>query len=372
MFLTCEQKDLLNAARLASQAVNLNNSLPVLNNILLKAENKKLKFVATNLEISIVTDIPAEIRNEGTLTIPARLFSNYAQLLKPGPVKLQKGNQDNDLKISQTNPPHILETTIKGISAEDFPSIPQTNKEASFESSSADLLEAFSQVAFAASKESVRPTLTGIFFQATKNQLSIAATDSYRLAEKIIKLISPPAKEYSFILPTRAAFELIRILEREKTKVKIDIAANQISFLYQNIEFTSRLIEGSYPDYTKNIPQKHITTIKIQKEELITAVKRVKLFTDLNAVRLEIDTNKKLQISSEQTQTGKEKAEIAAVITGAENSITLNANYLLEALAVLKGNEISLELEGEAKIKPAILRSVKDTNYFHLVMPLKV
>lgn len=396
MFLICEQKDLLNAARLTAQAVNLSNSLPVLNNILLKAENGKLKFTATNLEISITTDIPAQIRNEGTLTVPARLFSSYVQFLKPGKVELQKSDGQN-LKIStlsqsskqktdstknpaiklalpekpQTQPQLQSQSQIKGISADEFPLIPQVKGEFSFTVMSKDLFAALNQVAFTAAKDLTRPILAGVVFQITKNEIRLAATDSFRLAEKILKPSAPLARIAEFIIPVRTANELIHILDKENTKVKIDLTANQALFLYKNIEFASRLVEGKYPDYTKIIPNEHITVLKLQKEDLINAVKRVNLFAkDLHAVKLTIDADKKLRIFSEQTQMGGETTEVAAVVEGAENAIALNANYLLEALAVLEGNEIKIELG--PKMKPAILRSPKQPEYLHLIMPLKI
>lgn len=366
MLLDCEQKDLLAALTTVSKAVNLNSTLPVLNNILLKAENKKLTFAATNLEIAITTAIKAEIKNEGSLTIPARLFTNYVGLLSDGKVEL-KNTEGLDLQISAAR----SKTRIKGISSDEFPLIPQVKKEVSLTLAAGDLLDAINQVAFAAARDMVRPVLAGVHLRATKKEIRLAATDSYRLSEKILKPLTPPEKEISIIIPTRTVNELARILEKGKETVTLDVSANQVLFLYKNVELASRLIEGSYPDYEQIIPKKHATTISLKTEEIATAVKRVNLFAhDSHSVKLEVSADKKLRVLSDATQIGEEEAEVAATIAGAQNAVALNANYLLEALAAIGSKDIELEL-GE-KMVPAVIRPAKSADYLHLIMPLKI
>ena len=365
MLLSCDQKDLLAALATVSKAVNLNSTLPVLNNILLKAENKKLTFAATNLEIAITASIKAEIKNEGSLTIPARLFTNYVSLLSAGKVELQnKEGLDLQIKAAKS------QTRIKGISADEFPLIPQVKKENNLTIAASDLLAAINQTSFSAARDMVRPVLAGVHLRANKKEIRLAATDSYRLSEKIIPLTKSPEKEVSIIIPARTVQELARILEKGKDAVNLDISASQVLFTYKGVELASRLIEGSYPDYEQIIPRKHTTTISTKTEELTNAVKRVNLFTkDSHSVKLEITKDKKLKILSDSTQIGEEEAEVSATIAGAANAITLNANYLLEALAAIGSSEITLEL-GENMI-PAILKPAKAKDYLHLIMPLK-
>ena len=154
--------------------------------------------------------------------------------------------------------------------------------------------------------------------------------------------------------------------------MELDISANQILFLYKNVELASRLIEGAYPDYEQIIPKQHSTNIALKTGELATAVKRVNLFTkDSHSVKLEVTADKKLRILSDTTQIGEEQAEVTATIAGAENLVALNANYLLEALAAIESKDLMLEL-GE-KMVPTILRPAKKTkDYLHLIMPLKL
>jgi len=367
MQIACKQKDLAHALSTVSKAVNLNNTLPVLNNILLKAENKKLTLAATNLEIAITTSIPAEIKNEGSLTIPAKLFTSYVGLLPDGEISLgSEGGLDLTVKAAKS------QTRVKGISADEFPLIPQVKKELSLEISSADLLEAISQVAFASARDMVRPVLAGVNLIADKKEIRLAATDSYRLSEKIIKPLKAPENPISVIIPARTVMELSRILEKKKDPVTLDISGSQILFLYKNIELASRLIEGSFPEYGQIIPKSHKTQISVSTSELQQAVKRVSLFTkEGSGVRLEVSGDKKLMISSDASQVGEEKAELTASIAGSENIIALNAGYLLEALGAFDTSEVVLEL-GE-KTAPVVLRPAKnEANFLHLIMPLKV
>lgn len=366
MLLTCEQKDLLAALATVSKAVNLNSTLPVLNNILLKAEGKKLTFAATNLEIAITTAIKAEIKNEGTLTVPARLFTNYVSLLADGKVELSnKEGLDLQIKAAKS------QTRIKGISADEFPLIPQVKKEVSFTLAAKDLLQAINQVAFASARDMVRPVLAGVYLRATKKEVRLAATDSYRLSEKILTPLKAPEKDVLMIIPTRTVQELARILEKGKEEVVVDVSSNQVLFLYKNAELASRLIEGAYPDYEQIIPKKHVTTVAVKTEELAIAVKRVSLFTrDSHSVKCEVTADKKLRILSEATQIGEEQAEVTATIAGSANVVALNANYLLEAVGAIDSPDIVLEL-GE-KMVPVVLRPAKTKEYLHLIMPLKV
>ena len=366
MLLSCDQSALLDALQTVSKAVNLNNTLPVLNNILLKAENKKLSFAATNLEIAITTHIPAEIKNEGTITVPAKLFTSYVSLLSGGSVEL-KNTDGLDLQIKASK----SKTKIKGISADEFPLIPQVKRENSLQLKAGDLAEAISQVSFAAARDMVRPVLAGVNLQSAGAELKLAATDSYRLSEKVLKAAKAPDTPINIIIPTRTVQELARILEKGSDIVTLDISGSQILFLYKDVELASRLIEGAFPDYTPIIPKAHTTQIAIATDELTTAVKRVSLFAkESHSVRLEVTPEKTLEIYSDQTQIGEERAEAASTVTGDENLVALNAQYLLEALAAIGSKDIAIEL-GD-KTAPAVLRPAKSAGYLHLIMPLKV
>lgn len=363
MLLSCDQKALSEALATVSKAVNLNNTLPVLNNILLKAENKKLLLAGTNLEIAITTTIPAEVKNEGALTVPARLFTSFVSLLPAGKIELSKDSLEMTVKAAKS------QTKIKGISADEFPLIPQVKKENSLKIPVNDLIEAINQVAFSAAKDMVRPVLAGVNLLASKDGIRFAATDSYRLSEKKLKgAADAPA---NLIIPTRTLLELVRILEKGKETVELDISANQVLFLYKEVELASRLIEGAFPDYSPIIPKSHKTQLQISTDELAQVVKRVNLFMkDSSAVRLEITADQKMFISSGATQIGQEQAEVGATVAGDANEVALNPGYLLDALNALGSKEVLMEVTD--KNAPVVLRASKDASYLHLIMPLKI
>lgn len=365
MLLTCDQKELLAALQTVSKAVNVNNTLPVLNNILLKAESKRLTFAATNLEIAITTSIKADIRNEGSITVPARLLTSYVGLLSSGSVELaNKEGLDLVIKASKS------QTKIKGISSDEFPLIPQVKRENSVQLVAKELLEAINQVGFAAARDMVRPVLAGVVFVADKKDVRLAATDSYRLSEKMLKPVKAPEANVSIIIPTRTVSELARILEKDDEVVTVDVAGSQALFLYRDVELATRLIEGAFPDYSPIIPKSHATQIEVKNDELTTAVKRVSLFAkDSHSVKVAVTADKRLEVYSDATQIGEERAEVAAQIAGSESVVALNANYLLEALAAIDSKDVTIEL-GE-RTAPVVLRG-KSKDFLHLIMPLKV
>ena len=183
MRLSCSQKDLANALAITSKAVNTNNTLPVLNNVLLKAEGKKLYFTTTNLEVAISYWIETEVKNEGELTVPSRLFTNYINLLgKKDKVDITAEEDSVLIKTDDSK------TKIKGIPASEFPPIPPIEKEGGFSVEVKKLKEVIHQVVFAAALNTTRPVLSGVYFRLLKDELKIAATDSYRLSEKTIQV----------------------------------------------------------------------------------------------------------------------------------------------------------------------------------------
>ncbi len=367
MRLTCSQKDLANALNITNKAVGVNNTLPVLNNVLMKAEGKKLSFTATNLEIAIRYWIDAEIKNEGEITIPSKLLTNYVGYLKDKEVDLSVEEGDGVLlKTSDSK------TKIKGISSSEFPSIPVVEKEGNFTLSSKELIIAINQVAFAAALNTTRPILTGVYFSVVKDELKMVATDSYRLAEKTLKL-KESSGEITCIVPVKTILELGNILglAKEDAEVKVVVSKNQIFFGVDKIEVTSRLIEGQFPNYQQVIPKETKTKISLPVSDLSLALKRINLFAkeNNNKILLKSDANK-LMITTDTTQYGVGEVELAVRIDGVENEIALNSQFLLDVLGTLGTSEVDIQL-GE-KTNPAIVRPGGKEEYTHIVMPLKI
>ena len=361
------QKNLIESLKIVSRAVSGQNQLPVLGNILIRAENKKVYFSATNLEISISTSTDAEIKNEGAITVPAKIFTSYISLLqKDEDINLEiDGNADLKIKSKSSK------TKIKGIPADEFPSIARVENGAKINLDAKIFRDSVSKVAFSAQENSSRPILAGVFLAIEKKELRMAATDSYRLSEKILELENSLEK-ISSLIPVRAIFEADRLIG-DAEKISITISENQAMFLIGNTELTTRLIEGQFPNYQQIIPQKKLTTVQIDRSELEMAVRRVSIFAKENNqhMKLEFLGEKTCQISTNATEIGEEQASISAKISGENSSISLNADYFLDALSAL-GKEEKIEIELSGKMSPAVLKIPKNKNFVHLIMPLKI
>lgn len=367
MRLTCSQKNLANALGITNKAVGVNNTLPVLNNVLIKAEGKKLYFTATNLEIAISYWIEADIKNEGEITIPSKLLTNYINYLKDDQVDFSV-EEGNSILVKTSD----SKTKIKGISADEFPSIPTVEKEGGFTLTAKDLGVAINQVAFAAALNTTRPILTGVYFNVSKDELKMAATDSYRLAEKTLK-VSNASGDISCIVPVKTILELgtILTLTKDDSEVEVIVSKNQIFFSVDKVKITSRLIEGQFPNYKQVIPSTSKTKVYLGVSELSLALKRINLFAKENNNKVLFRVGGKgVVITTDTTQLGVGEVEIGAKVEGSENEIALNSQFVLDLLSNLGFKEVVLEL-GE-KVSPAILRPSDKDDYIHIIMPLKI
>ncbi|MCK9186530.1 DNA polymerase III subunit beta [Candidatus Gracilibacteria bacterium] len=368
MKLFCSQRDLDGALNIVNKAISLNNTLPVLNNILLKAEGKKLYFSSTNLEIAISCSISADVRSEGSITVPAKLITNYVSLLSDEKVELSVIEGLN-LAINSTS----SSTKIKCISADEFPLIPKIEKEQEFYLKNSKLYEAITETVFAASLNTSRPVLSGVYLYSKDDEVKFVATDSYRLAEKTIIADKKPTGNVSCIVPARTMMELSKIITKSGDEdVKINISKNQILFSIGDTELISRLIEGKFPDYEKIIPKENKTKLEISVEDLSLVLKRVSLFAreNNNSVKLSVTNDGKLTISSEETKVGEEKAEVVVKIEGENNKISLNAQYLLDVLTYIGEDKIIFSVND--KVSPAVIKPLKGSDYVYIIMPLKV
>lgn len=378
MKLTCTQENLARGLNIVSHITTKNVNLPILNNVLLKVEDRGLKLSTTNLEVAINCLIRGKLEGSGEFTVPSKLFSDYVNLLPQEAVEVNV--EGDDLNVQCGN----YKTKIKGMPSSEFPLIPQVSKDKIFNCDVNDFKRGLSQVIFSVSPNESKPEFSGVYIEFNRegqeNKLVMAATDTYRLGEAIINLSNDSDKgNASAIIPSRTMAEVLRILSSFKDEVDspkgIEIAFSeaQVVFTYGSVELISRVIEGQYPDYRQIVPSDFKTGAKISREEIIKAIKTTSLFskTGLFDVTLELDAAAgKLIVKSTDLQTGENQVDLKAEINGEQNSITLNYRYLLEGLNALAGDQVNLKLIDA--VNPCLVSSVgKEKEYFYIIMPIK-
>jgi DNA polymerase III subunit beta len=367
MKIICTQDNLVRGLNIVSNIAGKNVTLPILNNILLTVKDGSLILTSTNLDIGIKSIIRGSVESDGELTVQAKLLSDYISLLQGGNIELEK--KDSDLIIRAGK----QETVIKGIEAEEFPIVPDVSDIKGVKLEAKDLKDTLSQVIFAASYEEIRPELSGVYFSVTDEDLTLVATDSYRLAEKKVK-IGKEGKEIgniNKIIPLRVLQEIVRIIGEGENKIEVGFSDNQVVFRFKESVVVSRLIEGNYPDYNEIIPKESKTNVVIDRVELIKAVKAASLFSKsgINDILLDFNTKEnEILISAINVQLGESKASMAVEIKGENNSVVFNFKYLLDGLQNLSGKKIKAELtSGDS---PVVLRP-ESGDYLYLIMPIR-
>ncbi|MBI2624720.1 MAG: DNA polymerase III subunit beta [Candidatus Nealsonbacteria bacterium] len=359
------------------KATGKNLNLPILNNVLISASNNLLNLSSTNLEIAIKYWILTKIEKEGKTTIPAKFLYNFISSLLEEKLTLEQ--KDKNLLVSWGE----NSTQIKTQSVDDFPIIPEIKEKEFIEVNNLPFCQAVSQVINFCSITNIRPEISGIYFNFKKDQARFAATDSFRLAEKIVFFEEPLKlkKEYSFILPQRTARELINIFstEGESPKLRIYLNSNQIMFerllseiSHPQVELISRLIEGEYPNYEEIIPKSFETKIILDRENFLNQIRTASLFcARSNEIHLKTDPDNKkgILIFAQNPELGESKGFVPGNLEGKESEVVFNYRFLIEGLENMKSREISLGLNGDTG--PALLRPVGDQSYLYVLMPIK-
>jgi DNA polymerase III subunit beta len=362
MELQVTQENLNKALGMVARVANTRGTLPVLANVLIKTVNNRLSIAATNLDIAITHYIGAKVSSEGAITVPARLMQDFVSSLPAGNINLKLDDYKLNLATDQ------YQSVINGVSAEEFPVMPAISQGKTWVVPAPALKKALQQVVIAASADEARPVLTGVYLHTEDGKLYMAATDSYRLAEK--ELIAT-TEDINLLVPVSAMQDLLRIVNDAEENVTVTSDEQQVLFKVGDVELVARLIEGKYPDYRKLIPHTFATTAVLKRADLLNAAKISSLFARESAgsITLNIDeTTQELNIRSVASQLGENTARAAAKVTG-NGAITINSRYLLDALHALSGDEVSFCFNG--KLEPSVLKDPAAADYVHIIMPLK-
>lgn len=375
MKLSCLQENLNRGFGIVGRAVATRTTLPITNNVLLATDQSRLKLVATNLEMAITCWIGAKVEDEGAITVPARLVTEFIASLPNEPVNIDLLSQTKTLEIKCAR----FQARISGVDAKDFPPIPSVEDAVSTSVEVEAFRQAVSRVVFAAAVDESRPVLTGVDAAFDGSELTLAAADGFRLAVYKMPLLSPVKERVEVIIPARTLSELNRLIpdQSETIEITINPSKGQALFRLKNIELVSQLVQGGFPQYSQLIPQSYASRVEVDVAQFLRATRTASIFArdGSGIVRLVISkggelTPGKLVISARSEEVGDNVGEIDAIVEGEEAKIAFNGRYLMDVLSVLRQEKVALETTSPSS--PGVIRPVGDENYTHVVMPMFV
>jgi len=371
-----KQDQLAQGVGIVSRAVSTRSPLPVLANILLQTDDGRLKLSATNLEMGINAWIGAKVEQPGSLTVPSRTFVDLVSNLPSDDVTLTVDERTHTLNVRCGT----LNTDIKGISADEFPPMPEPDLSASIPLNVANFKEMIQEVVFAASREESRPNLTGVHLSFEGDYLVLAATDGYRISIAKAIMAQKPAQKIEALIPARALAELARIAVNgdETLQMAFPAGRGQVIFHLHDVELVSQLIEGNFPNYAAIIPPSFKTRTVLSTAELLKACRQTEIIAREGSyiARLDIQPESgaekpsQLEISASSEQTGSSEVMVDASVDGTPLLIAFNVRFLREVLEVIKTPNVVLETN--AANSPAMLRPVGDESFQHIIMPMNL
>lgn len=361
------RNNLLNGLTLASKTIGDNVNLPILKNVLVKAD-EKIVLSSTNLELAVRSTVPGKIIEPGEITVPFNVFNGIVTNLNSERITLEQ--KEKKLIVNTDN----YEAIIQCQSAKEFPIIPMVkNKSASIKINADVFKEALAQVVVASQYSDIRPEISGVFMSYEEKALTLVATDSFRLSERKIvseKILSS-FEGASVIIPLKTVNELLRFFGGEENDLEVFVDPNQIFFKTETRQLTSRLIDGNFPAYQAIVPKQTSSEVFVNRQELISAIKLTSSFSGkANDVIIKTGENKKfLEILSSESSLGENRYVISAKISGEKFSAAFNWRYLLDGLKIYKGEEVVLGVN--ASDRPVTIKSSSDPFLIYVVMPIK-
>ncbi|MGH2519298.1 MAG: DNA polymerase III subunit beta [Chloroflexota bacterium] len=370
MKVTCPQESLSKGLATVGRAVAARSTMPILSNILLATDGTRLRLSATNLEISINCWVQAEIEQEGRITVPARLLTDFVNSLPSAPVDmaLNPTNRVVNMKCLRT------EGNLRGVSADEFPAVPTVQAGVVMRQQGQALKEMINQVAIAAATDDSRPIFTGVLTTFRGTDVTMVAADGFRLGLRSTELAEGAPEELVIIIPARSLLELARILpdgkgQDEFVEIAVTPNKNQVIFRTATVELVSRLLEGQFPNYKQIMPKEWKTQAVVATSALLNATKTASFFAreSANIVRLKFDASE-VTVSATSSDLGDNESVIDAVVEGDPAEIAFNARYLADALSVLDSEQVRVELLNPSA--PGVIKPVDSTDYVHVIMPM--
>ena len=375
MKLTCLQENLNRGLSIVGRAVATKTTLPITNNVLLATDEGRLKLVATNLEMAISCWIGAKVEDEGSITVPARLLTEFVSSLPADTISIHLSPQTKTLGLKCAR----FEARISGVDAKEFPPIPSVDEGIATSVEVDALRQAINQVVFAAATEESRPVLTGVCTQFEDKSLTLAAADGFRLAVFKLPIKESFKQKTEVIIPARTLAELNRLMtdDEEVVNITLNPGKSQVLFRLKNTELVSQLVQGTFPNYAQLIPQSYTTRMIVSVADFLRATKTASIFArdGSGIVRLVVTPGSeaspgKVAVSARSEEIGDDVGEIDATVEGADAKIAFNGKYLSDVLGVLRESQVALETTSPSS--PGLIKPVGTDNYTHVVMPMFV
>lgn len=363
MKLECELEKIKNAIYQTERITGKNLTLPVLSSILFIASGKSLKLRATNLSLGIEIEIPAKIEKEGMVAVSgttlAGIFSNVFQK-----ENIQIEDEGGNLLIKTKK----SKIKLKGQPHEDFPTIPRVSG-TSFIIEAKKLTEGFKSVYYSSSPSDIKPEISSVFMYSNENNLVFVSTDSFRLAEKKIK-IKKIEEINGLLIPFKNIPEILRVFGDFSGEISVCFNKNQISFSVDSVYLTSRVIDGVFPDYRQIIPKESKTEAVVLKQDLLNALKLSNVFSDkFNQVNLLIKPKEKIfELSSQNNEIGENKTSLDGALSGEGVEVGFNYKYFFDCFQSINTDSVSIKLSQASR--PIIISGISDSSFLYLIMPM--
>jgi len=372
MIVSVLQENLARSLNIVTKAVDSNPPLPVLANVLLETEDSRLKISATNLELSISVWIGAKVEQTGSITLPARTFSELVSSLSPERVDLRLDAATHTVHLRCG----VQTSNIRGIDADEFPPI-NHNESANLQVQGETLREMINQTAFAAAREQNRPILTGVYLQLESQTMTMAAADGYRLAVRTAEIGESFDERQDMVVPARTMSEVARIVEDDQeVGVSLPTQRNSITFFAPNVMISSQLLEGRFPDFASIIPRSFVTSTVMYTNDLLIVCQRAEIFARDNANSANLRVKPALNpgepaevlIGGKSAERGDSEGMLDATAEGEPLDISFNIRYLIDVLRVINEERVIFQSNGPEN--PGVLKPENREDFVHVIMPM--
>ena len=363
MKLECSAEKIKNGIGSVERITGKNLTLPILSSVLLIASNKSLRIRSTNLSLGIEIEIPAKIEKDGIVAVSGSVLSGiFSNITDPGNISLEGEGGNLIIKTKKSK------IKLKGQPHDDFPTIP-TVEGSSFEIDSKKLTDGIKSVYYSASPSDIKPEISSVFMYTDEDSLVFVSTDSFRLAEKKVK-VKGLEEIKGILVPFKNVSEILRVFGETSSIIKVCFNKNQISFSTEGVYLTSRVIDGVFPDYRQILPKEKKTEVVVLKQDLLNALKLSNIFSDkFNQVNLKINPKEKIfELSSANNDVGENKTYLDAALSGEETELGFNYKYFLDCFASMNTDSVSIRLSGSAR--PIVVSPVSDPSFTYLIMPM--